>query len=115
MKGIMIFKQAKMGSKSEGIYPYLYMGKAEFTKVYFKGDNPFENATLWKYDGKKVVLEGELNENKLFVATAVSEDKEEEVVEVVELKTASESEESITIEAQPQQAPVEEEIEGEIV
>ena len=113
MKGIIIFMQAKVGSKSEGVYPYLYVGNAELIKVYFEGDNPFENETLWRYDGEKVVLEGALKENNVFVITEISKDKDvadAEPKETVETEVDCQCEDT----KKEQEIP-EEEIEGEIV
>jgi hypothetical protein len=43
-------------------------------KLGYLGDNPFTHATLRPYDLKKVVLEGEYNENGKFIATSIAED-----------------------------------------
>ena len=67
MKGIIIFKQANEKSKSEGLFPFLYLGNGEFVKIHVEEDNPFENETLKKYDCQKVEIEGELNDNGTFV------------------------------------------------
>ena len=74
IKGTVIFQMANIGSKSEGIYPFLRLEDGKMVKVSLLGDNPFENTTLKSYDLKKVVLEGEFNENGKFIAVSIAED-----------------------------------------
>lgn len=72
MKGVVVFMTSEKGSKSEGVYPYLYTGNGEFVRIYKEGDNPFENRTFKKYDGQRVELEGEFNENEWYVVSGIS-------------------------------------------
>ena len=74
LRGIVIFKLSNVGSHSEGVFPYLYIGKGEFVKIYMIDDNPFENNFLQEYDSKKVILEGEFNEYNTFVIEKIDED-----------------------------------------
>jgi hypothetical protein len=74
IKGTVIFQMANIGSKSEGCYPFLRMEDGKMVKLALLGDNPFENTTLRGYDLKKVVLEGEFNENGKFIATSIAEE-----------------------------------------
>ena len=86
IKGTVVFKLASVGSKSEGVYPFLSLEDGKLVKIALKGDNPFENTALKAYDGKTVALEGDFNENGKFIATAVEEiveAAEEAVVEAV--------------------------------
>ena len=74
IKGTVIFQMANVGSKSEGNHPFLRLEDGKMVKLGYLGDNPFTHATLRPYDLKKVVLEGEYNENGKFIATSIAED-----------------------------------------
>ena len=74
IKGTVIFQMANIGSKSEGTFPFLRLEDGKMVKLTLLGDNPFENTTLKVYDLKKVVLEGDFNENGKFIATSIAED-----------------------------------------
>ena len=67
LKGTVIFRLANVGSQSEGVFPYLYVGDAEFIKIYVIDDNPFENELLKKYDGVLIEAEGDYNDYGTFV------------------------------------------------
>ena len=45
--GIVIFLEANKGSKSEGIYPYLYESAENCIRIMMQDDNPFENIRLY--------------------------------------------------------------------
>ena len=65
---------ANIGSKSEGNHPFLRLEDGKMVKLALVGDNPFMHTTLKAYDLKKVVLEGDYNENGKFIATSIAED-----------------------------------------
>ena len=93
IKGTVVFQLANVGSKSEGVYPFLCLEDGKLVKLALKGDNPFENTTLKEYDGKTVAIEGDFNENGKLIATAIEEiveAAEEAVVEAVEEIEAAE-------------------------
>ena len=71
--GTVVFLQANPDSKSEGVFPFLYVSKDEIVKLFFKGDNPFENTGLLPYDGKRVELTGRKKRNGTFVVEQISE------------------------------------------
>ena len=71
--GTVVFLQANPDSKSEGVFPFLYVSKDEIVKLFFKGDNPFENTGLLPYDGKRVELKGRKKRNGTFVVEQISE------------------------------------------
>lgn len=73
IKGTVIFKEANIGSKSRGEYPYLLLETGDSVRITLLGDNPFENTQLREYDSKNVILEGELNENGKFIAERIEE------------------------------------------
>lgn len=78
VKGTVVFELAHVGSKSEGVYPFLLLEDGNKVKMALLGDNPFENTTLKTYDQKKVIVEGDYNDNGRFVATDIKEDTEAE-------------------------------------
>ena len=97
IKGTVVFQLANVGSKSEGVYPFLCLEDGKLVKLALKGDNPFENTTLKEYDGKTVAIEGDFNENGKFIATAIEEiveAAEEAIVEAVEETEAVEKTEA---------------------
>ena len=110
MKGIVIFKEANKNSKSEGVFPYLYVGEGKFVKIRLQNANPFENDELTKYDSKFVVVEGEYNDNNTFIVSYICEEKEE--VKVVSERAKKEVVEQ-EVEAEPE--TVEEKEEGEVI
>lgn len=57
-KGTIMFLSDKVGSKSEGAYPFLYVNRDTYFKVLLKDDNPFENKGLVPFDGKLVEIVG---------------------------------------------------------
>ena len=57
-KGTIIYLPDAVGSKSEAVYPFLYIARGNFFKLLLKGDNPFENTGLLPYDGKQVEIVG---------------------------------------------------------
>ena len=57
-KGTIIYLPDAVGSKSEAVYPFLYIARGNFFKLLLKGDNPFENKGLLPYDGKQVEIVG---------------------------------------------------------
>ena len=67
LTGTVVFLLANIGSKSEGVLPFLYVNKEEKIKLFLKGDNPFENKGLLPYDGKAVEVVGMKKRNGTFV------------------------------------------------
>ena len=61
-RGTIVFMLCNQGSKSEGLFPFLYEGNGSFLRLYKEGDNPFENESLKVFDGQVVDLEGDWNE-----------------------------------------------------
>jgi len=80
LDGVIVYLLAHQGSKSEGVYPFLYQGRdKQMVKLFLKGDNPFENKGLLVYDGKKVKLSGTLSRTGTFVVESVISDAQEDV------------------------------------
>lgn len=71
IKGKVVFILTDVGSKSEGEYPFIELGKGKRAKVYLEGDDPFGNGGMRDYEGKTVVAEGEFNEYGIFIAKSV--------------------------------------------
>ena len=72
LRGTIIFLKSNVGSKSEGVFPCLYINKEKMIKVYVKDDNPFENESFKKYDGKKVLLIGKFGRNNTFMVEEIN-------------------------------------------
>ena len=70
--GTVVFLAANRGSKSEGTFPFLYLGRdARPVRLLLKGDNPFENKGFSEYDGKAVEVSGKTTDAGLFVVETV--------------------------------------------
>jgi len=69
--GIIVFKLCNEGSKSEGLYPFLYTGEGNFIRLYKEGDNPFENQALKDFDGEAVKITGEVREDMSISVTHI--------------------------------------------
>ena len=72
LTGTVFFLASNRRSKSEGLFPYLYVNMGERVKLLFKGDNPFENSKLKSYDGKSVTIIGNRKTNGTFVIEQIS-------------------------------------------
>ena len=73
MEGIVVFRLTGMGTRSEGIRPFLYLGNAIFQKIWLQGDTSFNGIALMTYDSKHVVVEGETNEYDIFTIKTIEE------------------------------------------
>jgi hypothetical protein len=71
MEGVLVFKQANVGSKSEMLAPYLYVGEGKFERVKMLGENPFMPSTLNEYDGLRVKVSGEYNDDGVLMIETV--------------------------------------------
>ena len=76
-KGIIVFRLINIGSKSEGLRPFLYQGKGDFQAVWMAEDQSLEGRALQRFDGKAVALQGEMGENDLFLIRELKEIKRE--------------------------------------
>ena len=73
-EGIIVFKKINVGSKSEGLRPFLYLGKGSFLEVWKKDDNSLYGTALMPFDGKSVVVKGENDEfSGIFVINEITE------------------------------------------
>ncbi len=64
-QGTVVFMKSYIGTKSESIQPYLYIGNAKFLRIYMKGDNPYENISIKALDGKLISIIGTIDENDI--------------------------------------------------
>ena len=62
--GTVIFMLCNEGSKSEGLFPFLYQGAEQLLPLRKKDDNPFEHGSFRPFDGKKVWISGEMGEHR---------------------------------------------------
>lgn len=63
-QGFVLFLSFVSGSKSEGFRPFLVIGPGESHRLYWPGDNPFENETLRPLQKAYCEVEGEIDEKK---------------------------------------------------
>jgi len=71
--GIIIFMLCNEGSKSEGLFPFLYQGAGQLLPLRKKDDNPFEHGSFRPFDGKKVQIFGEMSEDLTLTVTQIQE------------------------------------------
>lgn len=71
IEGVIIFKLANVGSKSETLASYLYMGEGKFERVKMLGENPFTKSKLHDYDGQRVKLIGSYNDDGVFMVEGI--------------------------------------------
>jgi len=55
-RGILVFRLAHQGSKSEALMPFLERRDADPIALYFPGDNPYENETLVPFENRKCAV-----------------------------------------------------------
>ena len=67
LEGVIVFLRINIGSKSEGLHPFLYQGDGKLTKVWKFDDYSFQGNLLKEYDGKRVKIDGTLTETETFV------------------------------------------------
>lgn len=69
--GTVIFLEKNKGSKSAGLYPYLYESFDNCIRIMLKNDNPFENTGLRSYDGLQVVVHGAMGRGNVFMVESI--------------------------------------------
>ena len=85
MEGTIVFLKIFVGTKSESLQPHLYLGEGKMIRLRKEGDNPFDNESLWPFDGKKVRVQGKVNEEGiLYVESLEIEDSELTVYDEIE-------------------------------
>jgi len=70
-KGVIVFKFTNAGSKSEGMFPFLYTGEGNFIKIWLEGDTSLYGDELKVYDGKAVEITGAINEYSILAITEI--------------------------------------------
>ena len=66
IRGIVCFMLANVGSKSEGMRPFLYLGNGEYKQVWMDGDESMNGEALLEFDSKTVLAQGEEDSNGIF-------------------------------------------------
>ena len=69
--GTVIFMLCNEGSKSEGLFPFLYQGEGRLVPLRKEGDNPFEHGSFRPFDGKEVWLSGDMGEDLTLTVTQI--------------------------------------------
>ena len=70
-EGIVIFLLSNPGSKSEIPLPYLRSDDEKDLRLLLKDDNPFENAGIRTYEGKKVRVRGDRNAKGVLIVNEI--------------------------------------------
>ena len=70
-QGTIVFMRTNIGSKSEGIKPFLYVGKGKFLEVWMSKDESLAGDMLAPYDGQQITAHGEINEYDIFLIEAI--------------------------------------------
>lgn len=69
--GTVVFKFENKGSKSEGMFPFLYIKNGEFVRIWLDGDFSLFGDCLKDYDGRHVTVRGKKNEYDLLIITSI--------------------------------------------
>jgi len=69
--GTVVFLKANDGSKSEGVFSYIYVNRDTIVKIQKEDDNPFENESLVAFDGNKVKIKGYEGRSNTFMVTEI--------------------------------------------
>lgn len=69
--GTVVFLKTNLGSKSEGVFPFLYQDQDRITKIRLQNDNPFENRGLRPFDGKAVEIRGSAGRGNIFLISEI--------------------------------------------
>lgn len=75
--GTVIFLSSKKGSKSEGLYPFLYESAEICSRIMLKDDNPFENTVLRSYDGQQVEIICHKGRNDILIIDSITKKSNE--------------------------------------
>ena len=67
LTGIVIFRTADKGSKSESEQPFLKKDDGDEIRLFYKDSNPFENNYLLSYKEKRVKVTGKMHDSIFFV------------------------------------------------
>ena len=87
LTGIIQYKIFAEGTKSESSRPYIVLENGGQILLYKKNDNPFENNIFSSYEGKKVVMEGELVNGTFVVENIIQQITENSEVSETSEKT----------------------------
>lgn len=56
--GTVVFLLSNIGTKSEGVFPFLYVNRNTMYKLHLRGDDSFEERGFRPYDGMRVKVSG---------------------------------------------------------
>lgn len=74
LNGTIVFKLTNIGSKSEGLRPFLYLGNGVFEQVWLVDDVSLDGSELRLYDTKKVSVTGEYTQQNIFLIQSIEEE-----------------------------------------
>ena len=72
LEGLVVYKQTNVGSKSEKMTPFIYKGMGEYLKIWKSGDLSWNGEALERYDGKRVIAQGTMNEYDVFLIEEIN-------------------------------------------
>ena len=75
INGIVVFKLVNIGSKSEGMRPFLYQGNGIFQPIWMPNDFSLEGNDLKPFDKKEVSIDGIIEEHGIFLIKSFEEIK----------------------------------------
>ena len=73
MEGIVVFRLVNVGSKSEGLRPFLYQGNGNFQPIWLESDSSLEGNDLKPFDGKEISADGEVEEHGVFLINNIEQ------------------------------------------
>lgn len=71
LTGTVVYRYENKGSKSEGMFPYLYIQNGRFVKIWLDGDYSLFGDDLKKFDGRHVSVRGTRNEYDYLIVTHI--------------------------------------------
>lgn len=73
IEGVVVYQFINEGSKSEGLFPFLYVHAGKFMKIWMDGDTSFNGVGLKEFDGVRVIVQGNINEYGIFIVSSINE------------------------------------------
>ena len=89
-EGIIVFRLVNVGSKSEGLRPFIYKGMGSFLEVWKEDDCSLCGDSLIPFDGKSVVVEGYDDDSGIFVIESITEKLPNNIENVIEVSNEAE-------------------------
>lgn len=72
-QGTIVYQLINAESKSERLVPYLYQGGGAYVKIWKPNEDMSLKDSLTEYDGKRVCVQGNLNEYEVIIVEQIEE------------------------------------------